>query len=349
MRRRTIWTAFSIALALPVALLGCGPDESAPAEPADARAEGYTVVATIAQIADITREVAGDRAEVTGLMGPGVDPHLYKLTRSDVSLLRGADIIFYNGLLLEGKMIDALVRLATSGKPVYTVTEGLDEEYLLSPEMFAGAYDPHVWMDPTAWAKSVEQVRDRLIEFDPAGEQAYRANAEAYLEELAALDAYAEEALSGVPEEHRVLVTAHDAFNYFGRRYDFEVLGIQGISTESEAGVREIEELVGILVERRIPAVFVETTVSQRNIRALIEGAASRGHTVRIGGSLFSDAMGPGDTYEGTYIGMIDHNVTTIAAALGGSPPPRGWRGELSKPVGEEEGAGETSAEGMTP
>lgn len=305
-----------------------GGARSAAAEP------GFTVVCTIGQIADIARNVAGDRAEVIGLLGPGVDPHLYKLTRSDVGQLRAADLVFYNGLLLEGKMIDALVRLASSGKPVHAVTEAIDEEYLLTPEMFAGAYDPHVWMDPQAWAKAVEKVRDRLIAFDPAGEAAYRQNASAYLDELRALDAYAQEVLATVPEDRRVLVTAHDAFNYFGRRFGFEVLGIQGISTESEAGVREIEHLVSILVERQIPAVFVETTVSQRNIRALIEGARARGHEVVVGGSLFSDAMGAGGTYEGTYLGMIDHNVTTIARALGGSPPERGWTGRLAAPVG---------------
>jgi manganese/zinc/iron transport system substrate-binding protein len=305
-----------------------GGARPAPAEP------GFTVVCSIGQIADITRNVAGDRAEVIGLLGPGVDPHLYKLTRSDVGQLRAADLVFYNGLLLEGKMIDALERLASSGKPVHAVTEAIDEEYLLTPEMFAGAYDPHVWMDPQAWAKAVEVVRDRLIAFDPAGEAVYLQNASAYLDELRALDAYAQEVLATVPEDRRVLVTAHDAFNYFGRRFGFEVLGIQGISTESEAGVREIENLVSILVERGIPAVFVETTVSQRNIRALIEGAGARGHEVAIGGSLFSDAMGAGGTYEGTYLGMIDHNVTTIARALGGSPPERGWKDRLAAPVG---------------
>lgn len=320
---------FSLFIAVAAFLLPAG---ALAAEPR------FTVVCTIGQIADITRQVAGDRAEVIGLLGAGVDPHLYKLTRSDVAQLRAADLVLYNGLLLEGKMIDALVRLASSGKPVHAVTESIDEDFLLTPEMFAGAYDPHVWMDPQAWAKAVEQVRDRLIAFDPEGAEAYRANATAYLAELAALDDYAQRVLATVPEEKRVLVTAHDAFNYFGRRFGFEVLGIQGISTESEAGVREIEELVSILVERRIPAVFVETTVSERNIRALIEGAKARGHEVRIGGSLFSDAMGAAGTYEGTYLGMIDHNVSTIAAALGGSVPERGWKGLLSSRVGGEEG-----------
>lgn len=289
----------------------------------------YTIVATVGMVEDAVRRVAGDRAEVIGLMGPGVDPHLYKPTRSDVQRMMRADVIFYNGLLLEGKMTDALIRAATSGKKVYPVTELLDEQYLLEPEAFAGHFDPHVWMDPSAWVRTVDVIRDRLIEFDPEGADAYRANAAEYAGEIGALDAYADGVLASVPEGQRVLVTAHDAFNYFGRRYGFEVVGIQGISTESEAGVQDIERLVSLLVDRKIGAVFVESTVSERNVRALISGAQARGHEVAVGGSLFSDAMGDAGTYEGTYIGMIDHNVTTIARSLGGEAPEKGMRGTL--------------------
>ena len=242
-----------------------------------------------------------------------------------------ADVVFYNGLLLEGKMTDALVRAATAGKKVHAVTEEIDEGYLLEPEDFAGHFDPHVWMDPAAWMETVDVVRDKLTEYDPAGAAVYRANAEAYMGEIAALDAYAEKALASVPESQRVLVTAHDAFNYFGRRYGYEVVGIQGLSTESEAGVRDIERLVDLLVDRGVQAVFVESTVSERNIRALVAGAAARGHEVTVGGSLFSDAMGEPGTYEGTYIGMIDHNVTTIVRALGGEAPALGMHGKLSR------------------
>ena len=289
-----------------------------------------TIVCTTGMVTDIVRNVAGDRARVVGLMDSGVDPHLYKPTRSDVKRLLDADIIFYNGLLLEGKMTDSLIRAATSGKRVHAVTELLDERYLLEPESFDGLYDPHVWMDPTAWSKAVEVVRDKLVAFDPEGASAYRANAERYAALLGELDAYAEHVLGSVPEPQRVLVTAHDAFNYFGKRYGYEVVGIQGISTESEAGVRDIEELVDLIVDRGIDAVFVESTVSERNINALVSGAAAAGHGVVIGGELYSDAMGDRDTYEGTYIGMIDHNVTTIARALGGDAPERGMRGDLS-------------------
>lgn len=290
----------------------------------------YKIVCTVGMVTDVVRQVAGDRAEVEGLMGSGVDPHLYKLTRSDISKLMGADVIFYNGLLLEGKMADALIRAATAGKKVYAVTELLDEQFLLEPEEFEGLYDPHVWMDPSAWAKTVEVIRDKLTEYDPAGKATYAANAEETIEEINQLDAYAEKILASVPEEQRVLVTAHDAFNYFGRRFGYEVVGIQGISTESEAGVQDIEKLVDILVERKIGAVFVETTVSDRNITALIEGAAARGHQVVIGGELFSDAMGKDGAYRGTYLGMIDHNASTVAEALGGEVPPGGMRGRLT-------------------
>lgn len=302
-----------------------------PAAPAP-RATPITAVTTVGMITDIVRSVAGERARVVGLMGPGIDPHLYKPTRSDVQRMLSADVIFYNGLLLEGKLTDSLVRAATSGRKVHAVTELLDEQFLLEPEEFEGHADPHVWMDPAAWSRAVEVVRDKLIELDPAAEQDYRQSADRSLAEIALVDEYAARVLASVPQERRVLVTAHDAFNYFGRRYGYEVVGIQGISTESEAGVRDIEKLVDLLVERRVPAVFVESTVSDRNISALVAGAKARGHTVSIGGQLFSDAMGDEGTYEGTYIGMIDHNATSIARALGGDAPERGMQGRLALP-----------------
>jgi manganese/zinc/iron transport system substrate-binding protein len=289
------------------------------------------VVATTGMIADIVRQVAGDRAEVAALMGEGVDPHLYRATRSDIARMLEADVVFYNGLLLEGKMTDALVRVARGGKPVFAVTELIDESYLLAPPAFAGHFDPHVWMDPQAWGKAVDVVQQSLAEVDPEGAEAHGTRAAAYLERLRGLDGYAEGVLATVPPERRVLVTAHDAFSYFGRRYGFEVLGIQGLSTESEAGLKRIEELVSVLVERKIPAVFVETTIPEQSVRALIAGANARGHEVVVGGYLFSDAMGRPGTYEGTYVGMIDHNVTAIARALGGETPPRGLNGQLAQ------------------
>ncbi|MEM6333216.1 MAG: zinc ABC transporter substrate-binding protein [Planctomycetota bacterium] len=298
--------------------------------PASADEPKFKVAATIGMVGDIVEQVAGDRAEVITLMGPGVDPHLYKPTRNDIANLMSADVIFYNGLLLEGRMTDALVRAATSGKKVYAVTELLDESTLLEPEDFEGLYDPHVWMDPAAWATTIPIIRDRLTDYDPEGASVYQANAQAALARINELDAYAAQALASVPEQSRVLVTAHDAFNYLGSRFGYEVVGIQGLSTESEAGVRDIERMVDMLVERDIRAVFVESTVSDRNIRALIEGAAAKGHTVTIGGELFSDAMGAPGTYRGTYVGMIDHNATTIARALGGDAPAAGLHGQLT-------------------
>jgi manganese/zinc/iron transport system substrate-binding protein len=289
------------------------------------------VVTTTGMIADLVRGVAEDAAEITQLMGAGVDPHLYKATRSDMVRMLNADLVFYNGLLLEGKMTDALIRAASAGKAVHAVTELIDESYLMAPPAFAGHYDPHVWMDPRAWMQAVDVVRSKLAEHDPDRAERYHRNTDRYLSELRALDAYAEGVLATVPAELRLLVTAHDAFNYFGRRYGFEVMGIQGISTESEAGLKRIEELVAVLVARKIPAVFVETTIPEQSVKALIAGAAAQGHEVAIGGSLFSDAMGRPGSYEGTYLGMIDHNVTLIVRALGGETPPRGLNGQLAQ------------------
>jgi manganese/zinc/iron transport system substrate-binding protein len=281
-------------------------------------------------IADIVREVGGDRADVKGIIGEGVDPHLYKPTSIDVKALQAADVVFYGGLNLEGKMGDVLVRLARTGKPVYAVTESiLDEpEYLLSDA--EAHYDPHVWMDVSGWKRAVKVVVQGLSSYDPPHAAEYESRGAAYLVKLDALDAYARQVLGSIPAEQRTLVTAHDAFKYMARAYGLEVRGIQGISTESEAGVRDIEDLVSFLVERKIPAVFVESSVSDKNVRALIEGAKHRGHNVVIGGQLFSDAMGPAGTYEGTYVGMIDHNVTIIARALGGEAPENGYQEKLS-------------------
>jgi manganese/zinc/iron transport system substrate-binding protein len=292
----------------------------------------YTIVTTCGMVTDIVREVAGNKAKVVGLMGEGVDPHLYKPTRDDVAKILQADVLFYSGLMLEGRMTDTFLKVARKGTPVFAVTELLDEKFLLEPEEFQGHTDPHVWMDVAGWSAAVKVVARSLGEVDAVNAAYYRQNSERYLAELAKLDAYAKQVLATIPQEHRVLITAHDAFNYFGRAYGIEVRGIQGISTESEAGVADINKLVDFLVARKIPAIFVESSVSDKNIKALIEGCKSRGHAVRIGGQLFSDAMGKPGTYEGTYIGMIDHNVTTIARALGGQAPERGLNGKLAAP-----------------
>ncbi len=319
-----------LVLLMVCGLAGCRPaaDEGAGSDSGRAPLQ---IIATVGMVEDVARRVAGDRASVTGLLGSGVDPHLYSPTRSDVRRLMDADVVFYNGLLLEGKMTDALIRAASAGRRVVAVTEALDPSSLLEPSEMEGHTDPHVWMDPSAWAGTVDVIRDALVASDPGGKAVYERNAAEALAMIESLDAYAAGVLESVPADRRVLVTAHDAFNYFGRRYGYEVVGIQGLSTESEAGVLDIERLVTLLVDRQIGAVFVESTVSDRNIEALVAGASARGHTVTIGGSLFSDAMGDPGTYRGTYEGMIDHNVTTITRALGGTAPAGGMHGKLAE------------------
>lgn len=289
------------------------------------------IVCTVSMVSDIVRQIVGDQAEVLALIGEGVDPHLYKPTRNDIAAMQSADVIFYSGLMLEGKMGETLEKLSAAGKRVVAVTQRIDAAYLLGWPDSPGHHDPHVWMDASAWSRCVAVVAAELGEWRPAAKQQFAASAERLQGELEKLHAYAKEVLATVPEKSRTLITAHDAFHYFGRAYGLEVLGIQGISTESEAGLKDLERLVNTIVERDIKAVFVESSVSEKNIRALLEGAKARGKAVAIGGTLFSDAMGPAGAYEGTYVGMIDHNVTTIARALGGQAPARGMNGKLSQ------------------
>jgi manganese/zinc/iron transport system substrate-binding protein len=270
-------------------------------------------VATTGMVADLVEHVGGKYVEVSALMGEGVDPHLYKASSGDVARLGRADMIVYSGLHLEGRMGDVLSRLARR-KPAFAVTDGLDRERLLKvgPEQF----DPHVWFDVGLWAGCLSQVEAGLVDFDPTHADDYRRQAAAYRAELSALAAWCGEQISAIPVERRVLITAHDAFHYFGRAYHIDVKAIQGISTQAEAGVSQINELVEFISQRKIKAVFVETSVSERNIRALVEGCQDRGHQVEIGGQLFSDAMGKPGTPQGTYTGMIRHNVETIRQAL---------------------------------
>ncbi|MBY6112955.1 zinc ABC transporter substrate-binding protein [Mameliella alba] len=288
-----------------------------------------TVVATTGMIADAARQVGGDLVTVKALMGPGVDPHSYRQTRSDIVAMARADVVLWHGLYLEAQMEEFLHELEDKGT-VTAVAEGVPRELLLAHDDYDDKFDPHVWMVPDLWQHVVATVRDALSAARPDAADVFAANAEAHLAELAELSTYAKGILASVPDESRVLVTAHDAFNYFGQAYGFDVMGIQGISTESEAGLRRIADLVDLLVDRNISAVFVESSVSDRNIRALIEGAAAKGHKVAIGGELYSDAMGELGTYTGTYVGMIDHNATTIAHALGGDVPRAGMKGLLN-------------------
>ena len=273
------------------------------------------ITTTVGMITDIVMIVGGDRVDVTGLMGPGVDPHLYKASESDVTALQEADVIFYNGLHLEAGMSGLFERMADTRK-VIAVTDTIDRNLLVAPSEFDGAYDPHVWFDVSLWMKAVEVVRDTLVDIDPDSKDLYMSNAEAYLAELKQLDNYVHEQAGRVPQEKRVLITAHDAFNYFGRAYGFDVRGLQGISTESEASTADVQQLADFIAKAQIPAIFVESSVPQRNVEALQMAVKARGWDVRIGGELFSDAMGSLDTPEGTYTGMVRHNIDTIVSAL---------------------------------
>ena len=322
--------AFSLMGLLAMGGAGCAPSVADTAADASATRVPYAIVSTCGMVTDIVRNVAGEKARVTGLMGEGVDPHLYKPTRNDVKQLTGADVVFYSGLMLEGRMADTFTKVARRGKVVYPVTEEIEESYLLEPPEFEGHWDPHVWMAVDAWSECVTFVAQALAEFDPANAEYYAENASAYREELAELHEYARQSIATVPEKQRVLVTAHDAFGYFGRAYQIGVRSAQGLSTESEAGIEDINKLVQFIVENEIRAIFIESSVSEKNIRAIIEGAQDKGWAVQIGGELFSDAMGAPGTYEGTYIGMMDHNVTLITRALGGNAPASGLHSKLS-------------------
>lgn len=275
------------------------------------------IVATTGMIADAAARVGGDRVRVTSLMGAGVDPHLYKASEGDVRRLADADVIFYNGLHLEAGMGDVLERMA-SRKRTIAVAQSIDQARLLAPPEFKGAFDPHVWFDVSMWRDVAARVRDSLAEHDPTNADVYRRNAEAYVAELDQLHAYVRERAESVPAEQRVLVTAHDAFNYFGRAYGFEVRGLQGISTATEAGTADVQRLAQFIADRRIRAIFVESSIPQRTIEAVQEAVRARGFETRVGGQLYSDAMGNPGTPEGTYVGMVRHNVDTIAGALAG-------------------------------
>ncbi len=273
------------------------------------------VVATTGMLADAVSHVGGDRVNVTALMGAGVDPHLYRQTLADAARLKNADLVIYHGLHLEAQLAELMHDLARH-KPVVALAETLSKQDLLADEDHPGFYDPHVWMDPDLWQKVVLAARDALSKADPDGRPGYNARAADYLKAIQSANTRIKDMLYSVPAHHRVLVTAHDAFRYFGRAYGYEVLSIQGISTESEASLHQIEQLVSTLVQRRIPAVFVESSVPEQHVRALTEGAAARHHKLVIGGELYSDAMGRPGTPEGTYLGMIEHNARVISQAL---------------------------------
>lgn len=290
---------------------GCGGSEPT----AEAASDGLQIVTTTSMITDITQVVGGDKVQVAGLMGAGIDPHLYVASEGDMELLQNADVIFYNGLFLEAQMVEILEQIGER-KTVVPVSRGIDEQQLLPWANYADEYDPHIWFDVTFWMKAVETVRDTLAEVDAANAALYQANATAYLAELTKLDAYVKEQATRVPAEQRILITAHDAFHYFGRAYGFDVRGLQGISTASEAGTADVQALADFIAEKQVKAIFVESSVPVRNIEALQAAVQARGFAVTIGGELFSDAMGSPGTPEGTYVGMVRHNIDTIVGAL---------------------------------
>jgi manganese/zinc/iron transport system substrate-binding protein len=315
MKRNVIrFAAATAALLLIAAVLGgCGANGGGSSSGSGGKVK---VTSTIGMISDVVKEIGGEHVEVTGIMKAGVDPHLYKASEGDIGRLDQADIIFYNGLHLEGKMVEILEKMAED-KPTVAVSKNIGESQLRQGDPSLGtAHDPHIWFDVKHWMSAAEVIRDELSALDPGHKDDYKANADAYLAKLSELDEYARTQIATIPESQRVLVTAHDAFGYFGDAYGIKVMGLQGISTASEAGTKDMTELRDFLVDNQIKAVFIESSVPRKAIDAVIQGAKEKGHTVAIGGQLYSDAMGDEGTEEGTYIGMVRHNVDTIVNAL---------------------------------
>lgn len=309
---RRLYCGLSL-IVLALAVVGCGQATSAAG---DIGQRKIRVTTTVGMIGDVVKNVGGDRVEVTALMGPGVDPHLYKPSADDVRKLEGADIIFYNGLELEGRMTDLFVKVARTGKPTVAVSEGIAETRLRQPKEFEGKHDPHIWFDVSLWGETVKTVNQELAKLDPASKALYQRNADAYLKQLDELHQYVKAQIASIPAGSRVLITAHDAFGYFGQAYAIEVRGLQGTSTATEAGAADVQTLGSFIVERKIKAIFVESSVPEATIKAVQQAAKAKGWDVQIGGALFSDAMGDAGTPEGTYIGMVRHNVDTIVRAL---------------------------------
>jgi len=305
------WLLFTGLLAL-VVFTGCGQGDTPEAMDGKLR-----IVTTTGQVAEVARHVGGDRVSVTALMGPGIDPHLYKASAGDVERLRQADLILFNGLHLESKMGDVIGQLGAR-QPTLAIAGALPEAQLISPSNFPDSHDPHVWFDVALWSLTVAPVAEKLAQLDPEHADAYRQRADAYRAELAELHAYALAQFATIPANQRVLITAHDAFSYLGRAYGLEVRGLQGISTATEAGTADVKGLAEFIAARRIPALFVETSVSPRAIEAVRQAVKSRGFDVVLGGEVYSDALGDAGTPVGTYTGMVRHNVDTITAALKG-------------------------------
>lgn len=296
-----------LMLSLLILLSACQPLEN------QKNSDKLKVTTTTGIIADLVKNVGGNAVEVTALMGPGVDPHLYKASQKDIKQLDEADILFYNGLYLEGKMSEVFENISKH-KPAIAVSDQIPVSQLI--QVGPDQYDPHIWFDVKLWKQATERVKDALIEIDSKNKELYEKQAQEYLSKLDELDQYVQKQLAQIPKEQRVLITAHDAFGYFGRAYDIEVVGLQGMSTASEYGLKDVQRLVNLITERKIKAVFIESSIPKRSIEAVVQGAKEKKHTVQIGGELYSDALGEEGSGAETYIGMIRHNVDTIVSSL---------------------------------
>ncbi|PZW44052.1 manganese/zinc/iron transport system substrate-binding protein [Mesonia algae] len=273
------------------------------------------VVTTTTMITDLVKNIGGDVIEVKGLMGSGVDPHLYKASEGDVSKLTNADVVFYSGLHLEGKLVDVFEKMGRNTNTV-ALAEVLDKRGLIGSEYFASNYDPHIWFNIKYWKEITIYLTEKLSELDPKNSLLFEKNSKAYLDKLDILENKIIQTIATLPKDKRILITAHDAFNYFGKQYGFEVIGLQGLSTATEAGVQDVQNLAKLIIEKQVKAIFIESSVPKRTIEALQEAVKAEGFDVKIGGTLYSDALGNAETNEGNYIGMFQYNVNTIVKAL---------------------------------
>ena len=274
------------------------------------------VVTTTTMITDLVKNIGRDKLVVNGLMGAGVDPHLYKASEGDVSKLFNADVVIYNGLHLEGKLEEVFEKMQHQNKKTIVVSDVINKKNLIESELFASNFDPHIWFDLNIWTKITSYVTEKLAEIDGKNADFYQQNAKEYLQKLETLNKEVEIKINELPIEKRILVTAHDAFNYFGRLHQFNVVGLQGLSTATEAGVQDVQKLAKFIIKNKVKAIFIESSVPKRTIEALQEAVKSKGQEVIIGGTLYSDALGNAGTEEGTYVGMYKANVDTIVNAL---------------------------------
>ena len=333
MKKNILKKLFAGLLVGALALTGCQQqgDTNMNSSSTDMNSEGekIKVVATTTMLADMAEQIGKDKVEVSSLMGPGIDPHLYKASAGDYSLMEGADLVVYNGLHLEGKMGDIFSNLKSSGKEVVLIADNISESQLLEGEEEAEnegevhqsendamhVHDPHIWFDVMLWKEASQNLYDGLVRISPENEAYFKENFEAYKKSLDEIHQYSIDQIALIPQESRVLITAHDAFSYFGRAYGFEVRGLQGISTTSEAGTKDVAELADFIVERKIKAIFIESSVPKKNVEALQEAVKAKGFEVAIGGELFSDSLGSDEDTK-TYVGTIKSNIDTIVGAL---------------------------------